>query len=68
MKEVLSLIMFGIGALCFAMLIAVVKPTAVTAFPGQGSQTGPLRRGNFAYAHLPPVVFAAGSRADFGHR
>jgi hypothetical protein len=40
MKEVLSLIMFGIGALCFAMFIAVVNPTAVTAFPGQGSQPG----------------------------
>jgi hypothetical protein len=34
MKEVLSLIAFGIGALCFVLFVTVFKPNAVSAVPG----------------------------------
>ena len=34
MKEVLSPLTFGIGAVCFVMFFAVLKPNAVSAVPG----------------------------------
>jgi hypothetical protein len=34
MKEVLSVFTFGIGALCFVMFVAVLKPNATSAVPG----------------------------------
>ena len=34
MKEVLSVSTFGIGALCFVVFVAVLKPTAVSAVQG----------------------------------
>jgi hypothetical protein len=34
MKEVLSLFTFVIGAVCFVVFVAVLKPNAVSAVPG----------------------------------
>ena len=34
MKEVLTLLMFGIGAVCFVVFFAVLEPNAVSAVPG----------------------------------
>jgi hypothetical protein len=36
MKEILSVITFGIGALCFVVFLTVVKPDAASAVPRPG--------------------------------
>jgi hypothetical protein len=68
MKKVLSLITFGIGALCFAMFVAVFKPNAVSAFPGQGSQPSYCNAEASPAHACRPHVFAAASRTRFGQR
>ena len=68
MKEVLSLITFGIGALFFVVFFAALKPDVVIAFPGQGSQPG-YCNAEASPAHASrPHVFAAASRTRFGQR
>jgi hypothetical protein len=34
MKEVLSVFMFSIGALCFVVFVTVLKSNAISAVPG----------------------------------
>ena len=51
MKEVLSLFTFVIGAVCFVVFFAVLKPNAVSAVPGT-SKPEYCKHGSFAYAHF----------------
>ena len=36
MKEVLSVFMFGIGAVCFVLFVTVLKPNSISAVAGPG--------------------------------
>ena len=51
MKEVLSLFTFVIGAVCFVVFFAALKPNAVSAVPGT-SKPEYCKHGSFAYAHF----------------
>jgi len=52
MKEVLSVVTFGIGVLCFVAFVTVCKPNAISAVPGP-SKARVLQHGSFAYAAVP---------------
>jgi hypothetical protein len=53
MKEVLSVFMFSIGALCFVVFVTVLKSNAISAVPGP-SKLEYCNTESFAYARLPP--------------
>jgi hypothetical protein len=52
MKQILSLFMFGIGALLFLAFFATLRPTDVTAALGS-SESGQCSTKAPAYARLP---------------
>jgi hypothetical protein len=66
MKEFLSLFTFGIGAFCFVVFFAALKPAAITA--AVGGQARPSQHETFAYARLPPQLFAAALRPAVGRQ
>ena len=52
MKQILSLFMFGIGALLFLAFFATLRPTDVTAASGV-KRIRPVQHESPAYARLP---------------
>jgi hypothetical protein len=67
MKELLSVFTFGIGALCFAVFITVLTPTAISAVSGSSkpkycnSEASPTHR-------CALRIFAAISATNVGQR
>ena len=67
MKEVLSFFTFGIGALCFVALFAVLKPLAVTAATGLANPAYCSTKASSTLA-CQSHVFAAISSPHVGQR
>ena len=58
MRDILSLVMFGLTALCFAAFVVTVKPNAIDAVsgPGQGDYCG---AGSLPSRGCRPYTFTA---------
>jgi hypothetical protein len=67
MKEFLSLFLFGIGALCFVVFFATLKPTVVTAAVGPREPGHCSTKGSSAL-ECRPDVFAGVSWPRVGQR
>ena len=67
MKEVLSLITFGVWALFFVVFVAALKPEAVIAVT-EPSKPGYCNRNASPTLACGSLIFAAALRPDVGQR
>ena len=67
MKELLSLLLFGVGALCFLVFFATLKPDTLAAVAGP-SRPDHCSTTPSATLACRPHLFAAAVRPNVGYR